>query len=171
MLWAMSVHGHTSPSRRALSFLPVALGCALLLSDAPRQADGHRGPLIVVYVGAEDCGPCRSWQRDERPTFHASSEFARLRYREIVVPQLRALLTTERWPVDLAELRERVKSRPGRRNGSRYAMATCLPRVRACQLGDARSGLQSARRCATIPCLAMLTMSSTSCQSNDSTTQ
>lgn len=113
MLWAMSVNAHASPSRRALSFLPVVLGCALLLSDAPRQAAGYRGPLIVVYVGAEDCGPCRAWQSDERPTFHASSEFARLRYREIVVPQLRSLLTTGRWPVDLAELRERVKSRPG----------------------------------------------------------
>lgn len=113
MLWAMSVNARTSLSRRALFIFPAALGCALLLSDAPRQAAGHRGPLIVVYVGAEDCGPCRSWQRDEQPTFHASGEFARLRYREILVPQLRSLLTTERWPVDLAELRERVKSRPG----------------------------------------------------------
>lgn len=109
----MPVNVRAIPPRRALPFLPVVLGCALLLSDAPRHAVGHRGPLTVVYVGAEDCGPCRTWQRNERPAFHASSEFARLRYREIIVPQLRSLLTAERWPVDLAALRERVKSRPG----------------------------------------------------------
>jgi hypothetical protein len=91
----------------------VVLGCALLLSDAPRQAAGHRGPLTVVYVGAEDCGPCRTWQRDERPAFRASSEFTRLRYREVVVPYLRSLLTAQEWPDDFSELRERVKSRPG----------------------------------------------------------
>jgi hypothetical protein len=91
----------------------VALGCALLLSDAPRQAAGHRGPLTVVYVGAEDCGPCRAWQRNERPAFRASSEFTRVRYREILAPQLRSLLTAQEWPDDLAALRERVKSRPG----------------------------------------------------------
>lgn len=101
------------PSRRALSWLVVLLGGGLLLSDAPREAFGGRGPLTVVYVGAEDCGPCRSWRHDERPAFLGSGEFTRLRYREVIAPHLRDLLAQENWPAELAAVRARVRAQPG----------------------------------------------------------
>jgi len=100
-------------STRVLPWLAVLLGGSLLLSDAPREAFGARGPLTVVYVGAEDCGPCRIWRRDARPAFLDSGEFARLRYREVIAPRLRDLLAEEGWPAELAMVRARVRAQPG----------------------------------------------------------
>lgn len=93
--------------RGILSSLAVLLSGVLLLSDAPREA--FTGPLNVIYVGAEDCGPCQIWRRTERPTFLDSGEFARLRYREVIVPHLRDLLAAQNWPEELAVVGARVQ--------------------------------------------------------------
>ncbi len=98
---------------RLLAGLAALLGAGVLFADTPyRPAAGHDA-LTVIYVGAEDCGPCRAWRRDERPGFVASRAFAGLRYREVIAPQLRDLLTERPWPADLAALRERIRLRPG----------------------------------------------------------
>lgn len=98
---------------RLLAWPALLLAAGFLLADAPRQAAGERGPLTVVYVGADDCGPCRAWRRGERPAFLDSAEFARLHYREVIAPHLRELVAAHDWPDDLAALRERVRARPG----------------------------------------------------------
>jgi hypothetical protein len=84
-----------------------------LVSDAPREVPGEHGPLTVVYVGAEDCGPCRTWRRDQRPAFLDSGEFARLRYHEVIAPRLQHLLAEENWPPELAAVRDYTRARPG----------------------------------------------------------
>lgn len=93
--------------------LAVLVGCGLLFADTPCRPTTEQGALTVVYVGAEDCGPCRAWRRGERPSFVESREFSALRYREVIAPQLRDLLAEEQWPADLAGLRARVRQRPG----------------------------------------------------------
>jgi hypothetical protein len=106
---------------RALPRLAAPAGVALalivalivMLNVTPRPAAQAGPALTVVYVGAEDCGPCRAWRRDMRPAFVDSDAFSRLRYREIIAERLRDLLTQPDWPADLAELRERVRLLPG----------------------------------------------------------
>ena len=34
--------------------------------------------VMLLYVGAEDCAPCRIWQKEYQPNFLASAEFAEL---------------------------------------------------------------------------------------------
>lgn len=99
------------PARRLLAGLAMLFGCGILFADVPYRPAA--GPLTVVYVGAEDCGPCRTWRRDERPSFVESRQFTALHYREVIAPHLRDLLAERQWPADLADLRDRVRQRPG----------------------------------------------------------
>jgi len=83
---------------------------ALLAGDVAgfRAADGVSPPgrqVTLVYVGAEDCAPCRTWRRAEWPAFAGSLAFAALAYREVVSPSLLDALKDEVWPVDLRRLR------------------------------------------------------------------
>jgi hypothetical protein len=68
--------------------------------------DPHRPQLTLLYVGAEDCAPCREWQQHEKIAFSASAVFARVRYREIKSPTLLNLLKDENWPEDLRSYRD-----------------------------------------------------------------
>jgi hypothetical protein len=80
----------------------------------------HRPPLqpanrevTLLYVGAEDCAPCRSWQRGAAVAFRASPEFARVAYREVKSPTVLNLLKDQYWPDDLREYRSRVDRSAG----------------------------------------------------------
>ncbi|MGE0737492.1 MAG: hypothetical protein AB7P50_22365 [Alphaproteobacteria bacterium] len=68
-------------------------------SDIKRQS--KLAQVTVIYVGADDCAPCRIWRRDGLPAFSASSEFKRLTYREVTAPRLFELLDDKHWPNDL----------------------------------------------------------------------
>jgi hypothetical protein len=41
----------------------------------------HRYDLMLVYVGADDCAPCRLWQRDVVTSFRATPRFRHIVYR------------------------------------------------------------------------------------------
>src|SRR5262249_14873678 len=45
----------------------------LLVCDASPRA--HATDLTLVYVGAEDCAPCRAWQSGDGAAFRQSDEF------------------------------------------------------------------------------------------------
>ena len=64
--------------------------------------------IVVLYVGAEDCAPCRAWQREAKVAFKASPEFGQLVYREVKSPALFDLLEDENWPEDLREYRAQL---------------------------------------------------------------
>jgi hypothetical protein len=83
---------------------------ALLAGDVAglRAADAvspSRRAVMLVYVGAEDCAPCRTWRRGEWPVFRDSPAFDALAYREVVSPSLLDALKDEVWPMDLRRLR------------------------------------------------------------------
>lgn len=101
------------PPQRLVTGLAMMIVCVFLFADAPHRPAAGMGTITVVYVGAEDCGPCRTWRRDERPRFISSREFSALHYREVIAGQLRDLLAESLWPADLASLRERIRERPG----------------------------------------------------------
>jgi hypothetical protein len=69
--------------------------------------------VTVIYIGADDCVPCRIWRRQHWPGFEASSEFGRLRYREVMSPKLLDLLADQHWPQELREHRDRLDRAAG----------------------------------------------------------
>ena len=83
----------------------------LVLSASGRQEQRVRPELTVIYVGAEDCPPCRLWRRDYFPQFERSSDFPRLSYREILSPRLFDLLDDKYWPDELRSYRDRLDQR------------------------------------------------------------
>jgi len=84
-------------------------GGLLLRSDAARRDRD----VMVVYIGAEDCAPCLTWQRNMEADFRASAEFARLTYREVKAPTLFAVLSDEVWPADLRGYRAHIDAKMG----------------------------------------------------------
>jgi hypothetical protein len=90
----------------------AAVGLApawLLRADVPRGAS-H---VTVLYVGAADCAPCRTWRRGAGAVFRASDEFAHLTYREVEASTLFDVLSDEVWPVDLRAYRARIDTGMG----------------------------------------------------------
>lgn len=82
---------------------------AWLVAKEPARAND----LLLIYVGAEDCAPCRAWQNGEGAEFRKSSEFARIFYREVKSPRLRDVLNDEHWPEDIRSHRSRLKRNDG----------------------------------------------------------
>jgi hypothetical protein len=69
--------------------------------------------VMLLYVGAEDCAPCRAWQRGEGAAFLASAEFPRITYREVKSPHLYDVLKDESWPDDLRVYRNGLRRSDG----------------------------------------------------------
>jgi hypothetical protein len=72
-----------------------------------------RNDVMLLYVGADDCPPCRAWKRGPGAAFQASPEFSRLIYREVDSPTVLNLLSDQYWPDDLREYRERLGRNAG----------------------------------------------------------
>ncbi len=99
--------------RYILAGAVILSGCGLLLADMQHQATKPRGTITVIYVGADDCAPCRAWRKDDQPAFFGSAAFQKIKYREVITSHLYDLLAESQWPEDLSFVRERVKARPG----------------------------------------------------------
>jgi hypothetical protein len=69
-------------------------------APGPTQALNHE-PLTLVYVGAEDCAPCRAWRRDERDAFLAGLDPSRVIFREVIAAKTTAAFDEVTWPEDL----------------------------------------------------------------------
>jgi hypothetical protein len=81
--------------------------------DPQIPAPKARTSVTLVYVGAEDCAPCRAWQGAEGKRFLESGEASRITYREIKSPTLRDILKDEHWPDDLRGFRDRLGAGAG----------------------------------------------------------
>ena len=92
----------------------AAIAVAIAMLGIHDFRDPMRTPrLVLLYVGAEDCAPCRAWQRDAKIDFQALGEFQRLLYREVKSPTLFDILKDENWPEDLREYRDQLGSEAG----------------------------------------------------------
>jgi hypothetical protein len=81
-------------------------GFAFRDDSAPPPAHARR--VMLLYVGADDCPPCRAWQARARVTFQASPEFAAVSYREVKSPKVLDLLKDEYWPDELRIYRDQL---------------------------------------------------------------
>jgi hypothetical protein len=84
----------------------IVIAVIAAATAAHKVSDSHRPQVTLLYVGAEDCAPCREWQQHEKIAFTTSAEFARLRYREVKSPTLFKLLKDENWPEELRGYRD-----------------------------------------------------------------
>jgi hypothetical protein len=69
--------------------------------------------VMLLYVGAEDCAPCRAWQNSEGAAFLASADFPRVTYREVKSPHLQDILKDENWPNDIRSYRDGLRRSDG----------------------------------------------------------
>ena len=113
---------------------------ALSATDRP-----HPSSILLLYVGAEDCAPCRVWQSGDGATFLASAEFARISYREVKSPRLFDVLKDENWPDDIRSYRDHLRRGDGvplwlivsddriveQRSGATQWQATVLPKIKS----------------------------------------
>lgn len=97
-------------ARVALLLAVAAIGLSGLYRD---QAAVHAQQVTLIYVGAKNCGPCRTWQREAGAAFRASAQFSRLTYREVNAPTLFDVLKDEHWPTELRALRDTLDTRFG----------------------------------------------------------
>ncbi len=79
----------------------------------PPPQPASRQAVTLLYVGAEDCAPCRSWRRGAGAAFRAAPEFSGVSYREVESPTVLELLKDEYWPEDLREYRARLDGSAG----------------------------------------------------------
>jgi len=100
---------------------------------------------MLLYVGAQDCAPCRAWQDGDGALFRASAEHARITYREVKSPTLFDLLKDDYWPEELRPYRDRLGRGAGvpmwlvvdgdeivsREHGASRWRAAVLPRIRS----------------------------------------
>ena len=81
--------------------------------NSARLKDVTLKPVTLLYVGAEDCAPCRAWQSSEGASFLASADFPRITYREVKSPHLHDILKDENWPDDLRGYRAGLRRSDG----------------------------------------------------------
>jgi len=93
----------------------VAVAAITLTAWAGRVGKPQAQPtdVTLLYVGAEDCAPCRAWQTSEGAAFFASGDFPRISYREVKSSHLHDILNDENWPDDLRGYRAGLKRSDG----------------------------------------------------------
>ncbi len=69
--------------------------------------------VMLLYVGAEDCAPCRAWQNSDGAAFLASADFPRITYREVKSPHLHDVLNDENWPDEIRRYRSSLRRSDG----------------------------------------------------------
>lgn len=70
-------------------------------------------PTQLIYIGAYDCAPCRTWEATIEPSFLASPTRARITYRKLKFPMFMDIAATSIWPEDLRWVRDRLQLRRG----------------------------------------------------------
>src|SRR5450759_338328 len=102
--------------RPTLYRLGAVVTIAAIAITVWRQYPGRPAPasnIMVLYVGAEDCAPCRAWKSGDGAAFFASQEFARITYREVKSPHVHDVLNDENWPGEIRTYRDRLQRSDG----------------------------------------------------------
>ncbi|MEZ5822494.1 MAG: hypothetical protein R3D82_16975 [Xanthobacteraceae bacterium] len=93
--------------------LAAATAIIAAVPVAPTPTAARAADITLIYVGADDCAPCRVWQSGDGVTFRQSSEFTRIAYVEIKSPRLHDLLKDEHWPEKVRAYRDSLKRSDG----------------------------------------------------------
>ncbi|MBN9086050.1 MAG: hypothetical protein J0J01_04000 [Reyranella sp.] len=92
-------------NRRAFLFASLAASAA----GTARAAN----PLQVVYVGGQDCPPCRRWSATYRDKWLASPEYRQVVWTEVEPPHLAEAYQERHWPEALRPVLAQVPRKSG----------------------------------------------------------
>lgn len=92
-------------NRRAFLFASLAVSAA-----STARAASH---LQVIYVGGQDCPPCRRWSTTYKDKWLASPEYRQVVWYEIEPPLLREAYQEQHWPEALWSVLDQVPRRSG----------------------------------------------------------
>ena len=101
------------PGRRRLLIGAMVALATLMAAGGKRYFAPHRPDIMLLYVGAEDCAPCRAWHNGDRQAFLTSAEHARIAYHEVRSPHLADVLNDEYWPSDIRDYRSQIRRSDG----------------------------------------------------------
>jgi hypothetical protein len=101
------------PASRAVTIAVACLTLIGILTFANLTTTKAAKKITLVYVGAENCAPCDSWQHNQGIAFRNSAEFQRLEYREVKSPNLFDVLHDNYWPEDLRLYRQAISRGDG----------------------------------------------------------
>lgn len=104
-----------SPGRklaRALAAVAIIM-LAMVAAGGSFRLVSRPADVMLIYVGAQDCAPCRTWRTGDGAVFLASAEFAGIAYREVKSPHLEDVLTDENWPEDIRDFRNSIRQSDG----------------------------------------------------------
>jgi len=103
------------PLGKGIALIAVAVMIAAATTAAANRhaARGHSAVVMLLYVGADDCTPCRVWRGGDGAAFLASREFAGITYREVRSPRLEDVLSDTNWPEDIRDYRSRLRRSDG----------------------------------------------------------
>jgi hypothetical protein len=99
---------------RAVALMAIVASLVILASRPIKDVNHGPVPRVqVLYVGANDCAPCRTWHREFRPAFVGSFWFSQLEYHEVLSATLFDVLKDENWPENLHRYRDLLDDRSG----------------------------------------------------------
>jgi hypothetical protein len=102
------------PGRRLVLLGTIIALATIAIAEWSRHvAQANRPELMLLYVGADDCAPCRAWRKGDGADFRGSAAFARISYREVRSPHLDDVLNDENWPADIRDYRSRIRRSDG----------------------------------------------------------
>ncbi len=93
---------HHRPTRRLV--LLAALGGALLASPVAAA-----NSVMIVYIAADDCAPCRVFAAEDWPKFEASREFRLVRFHKTSAPKTTQAYQLKYWPAEARPYAAAVK--------------------------------------------------------------
>ncbi len=105
--------GKMSAPVSAAITIAVAAAIAAIAWGAHSARSARPHDVMLLYVGADDCAPCRAWRNGDGAAFLASGKVAGLIYREVRSPHLQDLLSDENWPEELRPYRSRIRRSDG----------------------------------------------------------
>src|SRR6478609_5424623 len=97
-------------NRRAFVFASLAASVAPALVMSTAHATGN---LQVIYVGGQDCPPCRRWATTYKDSWLASPDFGRVTWYEVEPPHLKEAYQQRHWPEALRPVLAQVPRKSG----------------------------------------------------------
>jgi hypothetical protein len=97
-------------NRRAFVFASLAAVPALSGASSPARADSN---VDVLYIGGQDCPPCRRWRASYHNKWLASHEFQKVDWFEIEPMHLKEAYDERHWPRGLRAVLAQVPRKSG----------------------------------------------------------
>ena len=84
--------------RRSLFGFALASAATAAAHSAAAVPRAASGDLMVIYVGAGDCAPCRTFEAEDMPRWQASALSRTVRFVRVAAPKTSQAFNPRYWP-------------------------------------------------------------------------